>query len=152
MVLGGIYVRADFWEHYSLAELNAKEWEALCDGCGQCCLVRTEGKGEVRVFNITCELFDAQQSRCRDYQHRFEQVPHCHPLTPSNVPLYTWLPETCAYRRLEQGRSLESWHPLITGNRQLMRKLGITVHPDAPLNSQVPRHKRHQHLIKVKNI
>lgn len=145
-------MRAKFWERYSLLELNAQEWEALCDGCGQCCLVREERKNEVRVFNITCELFDAEQSRCSDYQHRFAKVPHCHQLTPANVPLYTWLPESCAYRRLYQGEPLADWHPLIAGNKQQMREQGITVNPSAPPATQVPRHKRHQHLIKIKHI
>lgn len=145
-------MRDKFWEHYSLAELNAKEWEALCDGCGQCCLVREVGKNTVRVFNITCELFDANHSRCSDYHHRFTKVPHCHPLTPDNVPLYSWLPESCAYRRLHKGEPLAHWHPLIAGNRQLMREQGITVSPCAQPATEVPRHKRHQHLIKTKSI
>ena len=145
-------MRDRFWERYQLAELNAKEWEALCDGCGQCCLVRHVSEHAVSVFNISCELLNVSTSRCSDYAQRLSQVPHCHPLTAETVSQYSWLPDSCAYRRIHQGEPLASWHPLLAGSRQHMRELGITVSPSAKPRSQVPRHQRHQHLIKTKAI
>lgn len=143
-------MRAKFWERYTLAELNAKEWEALCDGCGQCCLVRHVDEQQVKVFNISCELLDVDTSRCGDYQQRLTKVAHCHPLTAENVPDYHWLPESCAYRRIYRGEPLANWHPLLTGCKQKMRQLGITVSASALPNSQVPRHHRNRYLIKTK--
>lgn len=143
-------MRPRFWERFRLNELNAKEWEALCDGCGQCCLVRQVDTQQVRVFNISCELLDVNTSRCTDYQHRFSRVPHCHLLTPEKVAQYDWLPESCAYRRLHKGTPLAHWHPLLTGSRQKMRDLKITVNPTALPNSQVPDFQRHRYLIKTK--
>lgn len=99
-------VRERFWERYSLGELNRKEWEALCDGCGQCCLKRYVEDGVVTVYGIACRLLDIETVRCRDYPNRLKKVPTCHQLTPTTVPQYDWLPETCAYRRLHQGKPL----------------------------------------------
>lgn len=145
-------MRDKFWERYSLAQLSPKEWEALCDGCGQCCLVRHVDEHKVSVFNISCDLLDINTSRCSNYKHRLSHVPHCHPLTAETVPQYDWLPESCAYRRLHKGLPLASWHPLIAGSRQRMRELGVTVSASAQPSSQVPRHQRSRHLIKIKNL
>ena len=81
-------MRENFWENYSLGELNAKEWEALCDGCGQCCLVREVNDNKVTVFNIACELLDISTSRCSDYSNRLKKVPYCHKLTAENNKNY----------------------------------------------------------------
>lgn len=145
-------MREKFWERYQLAELNTKEWEALCDGCGQCCLVRHVGEHQVTVFNISCELLDVSSSRCSDYEHRLSKVPHCHPLTAENIAEYSWLPDSCAYRRLHKGEPLASWHPLLAGSRQHMQQIGITVSPTALPSSQVPRHQRNHYIIKTKNL
>lgn len=143
-------MREKFWEHYSLAELSAKEWEALCDGCGQCCLVRHVDDTKVTVFNISCELLDISSSRCSDYEQRLSKVPHCHPLTAETVPQYNWLPDSCAYRRVHNGVPLADWHPLLAGSREKMQQLGITVRPTARPNSQVPRFNRNHYIIKTK--
>lgn len=140
-------VRERFWERYSLGELNSREWEALCDGCGQCCLMRYVDRGKVTVYSVACELLDIEHSRCRNYEKRLETVPSCHQLTPQNVPKYNWLPESCAYRRLHRGEELPSWHPLLTGSRQRMRKKQITVSSYAVPPNQVPRRKMDQHII-----
>ncbi|NLJ13570.1 YcgN family cysteine cluster protein [Denitrificimonas caeni] len=145
-------MREKFWENYSLGELNSKEWEALCDGCGQCCLVREVENNQVTVFNIACELLDIEKSRCSDYQNRLAKVPYCHQLTAEKIPEYDWLPESCSYRRIYRGESLPKWHPLLAGNRQRMRKKGITVCRTAVPVDQVPRRKRGQHIIKTKAI
>lgn len=145
-------MRTGFWERFRLDELNAKEWEALCDGCGKCCLVRQVDTHQVRVYNISCELLDVNTSRCTDYTNRLSRVPNCHTLTPDNVPLYDWLPESCAYRRLHKGLPLAHWHPLLTGSRQQMRELGVSVDATALPISRVPDFHRHRHLIKVRQL
>lgn len=145
-------MREKFWEHYSLGELNAKEWEALCDGCGQCCLVREVNDNQVTVFNIACELLDIEKSRCSDYKNRFSKAPNCHQLTPENIPKYNWLPESCTYRRIHRGEPLPKWHPLLVGSRQRMHKKGITISTLAVPAQEVPRRRRNQHIIKTKAI
>lgn len=140
-------MRERFWEKYSLGELNSKEWEALCDGCGQCCLIREVEDSTVTVYGIACKLLDISKSRCTDYANRLERVPECHKLTPNTVPQYDWLPDTCAYRRLHVGKPLPSWHPLLKGGRHKMRKKGITVsHYAVPLKD-VPRRRMARHVV-----
>jgi len=145
-------MREEFWKHYALNELTKTEWEALCDGCGQCCLVREVGPNHVTVFNIACDLLDLKTSRCRDYKNRLSKVPYCNQLTPQNIPQFNWLPESCTYRRIYRGEALPSWHPLLTGNREQMYKEGITVCSSAIPVGQVPRSDRYLHIIKVKTL
>lgn len=140
-------MRERFWEKYSLGELNGKEWEALCDGCGQCCLLRQVDDSSVTVYSVACELLDIERSRCSDYRNRFSRVPDCHQLTPTAVAQYDWLPDTCAYRRLHRGESLPAWHPLLAGDRQRMRKKSITVCGYAVPRHQVARRRMDQHII-----
>jgi len=140
-------VRERFWEKYSLGELNGREWEALCDGCGQCCLLREVERQKVTVYGIACELLDIDNARCQDYANRLARVPSCHKLTPTTVPDYDWLPETCAYRRLHAGKPLPSWHPLLTGDREAMRRKGITVSHYAVPQKDVPKRRMSQHVI-----
>jgi len=145
-------VREEFWKHYSLSELTPKEWEALCDGCGQCCLVRHVDDNQVTVFNIACGLLDLETSSCSDYHNRLEKVPYCSQLTAANIPEFGWLPESCTYRRIHRGEDLPQWHPIRTGNRDQMRKEGITVCSSAVHVNEVPRHERPLHILKVKLI
>lgn len=140
-------MRERFWENYSLGELNAREWEALCDGCGQCCLMREVNKGEVVVYSVGCDLLNIEKSRCMDYANRLSKEPGCHQLTPANVAQYDWLPESCTYRRLHRGEPLPAWHPLLNGDRQRMRRKGITVCGYAVPRSAVPRRKMSHHII-----
>ena len=140
-------MRERFWEHYSLGELSSKEWEALCDGCGQCCLKRRVEDGVVTVYSVACELLDIPSARCRDYANRLQKVPNCHELTPTTVPEYSgWLPESCAYRRLHEKRPLPSWHPLLVGDRSRMRKKGITVSHYALPSGSVARRQKERHV------
>ncbi|HLS69724.1 MAG TPA: YcgN family cysteine cluster protein [Kiloniellales bacterium] len=140
-------MRENFWERYSLGELNAREWEALCDGCGQCCLLRRVDDGVVTVYSVACELLDIASARCGDYANRLQKVPDCHKLTPATVPECAgWLPETCAYRRLHEKRTLPSWHPLLTGDRSRMRKKGITVSHYAVPRGSLARRQKERHI------
>ena len=117
-------LRERFWQHYSLTELTSAEWEALCDGCGLCCLVKLEDEdtGEVVYTSVACQLLDTKTARCTNYADRQRFVPDCLQLTPERVPELKWLPPSCAYKRLDLGQALPSWHPLITGNPKSVRK------------------------------
>ena len=118
-----------FWETKSLSEMSPDEWESLCDGCGRCCLVRFEDEdtGEVVPTRAACRLFDIDLCRCKDYEHRRDFVPDCIKLTPHEVEHLTWMPTTCAYRRLNEGRGLAPWHPLISGDPASVERAGISV-------------------------
>ncbi len=106
-----------FWKEKNLSQMSTQEWESLCDGCAQCCLIRLEDidTGRQVVTNVACKLLDVEQCRCTDYVNRQKHVPDCIKLTIKNIPEYDWLPETCAYRRVAKGKDLPNWHPLKTG-------------------------------------
>ena len=118
-----------FWEPKTLEEMNPEEWESLCDGCGLCCLVRFEDEdtGEVIPTRVHCKLLDAQLCRCSDYENRRDQVPDCIKLTPQNVERLAWMPLSCGYRRVHEGRGLASWHPLISGDPESVHRAGVSV-------------------------
>ena len=112
-------LRPQFWKKYSLTELNSAEWEALCDGCGLCCLIKLEDEElqEIAYTKVACKLLDCQTAQCSNYSQRVQHVPACIQLTPEKLANIQWLPASCAYRRLEQGKSLPSWHYLNSGTR-----------------------------------
>ncbi len=118
-----------FWERKSLSEMSQQEWESLCDGCGLCCLIRYEDEdtGEVVPTRVHCRLFDSRLCRCSDYEHRKQVVPDCIKLTPGNIEALEWMPLSCAYRRLHEGRPLPRWHPLITGDPESVHAAGVSV-------------------------
>ncbi len=118
-----------FWEHKRLEEMTVSEWESLCDGCGLCCLVRfdDEDSGQVIPTRVHCRLFDAELCRCTDYEHRKEKVPDCVKLTPGNIDDLPWMPPSCAYRRLWEGKDLPHWHPLVTGDPESVHRAGVSV-------------------------
>lgn len=120
--------RTPFWER-PLASLNKAEWEALCDGCGQCCLhkVEDEDTGTVYRTNVACRLLDLRTCQCADYRDRKRLVPDCLQLTPKTLPTYDWLPETCAYRRRAAGEPLPDWHYLVSGDREAVHRVGVSV-------------------------
>lgn len=120
---------APFWRVKRLDELSTREWELLCDGCGRCCLNKLEDwdTGEIVWTSLACTLFDAESCRCRDYPNRFATVPDCLPLTPETVPGLTWLPPTCGYRLIAEGRDLYWWHPLVSGDPDTVHQAGISV-------------------------
>jgi uncharacterized cysteine cluster protein YcgN (CxxCxxCC family) len=121
-------LRDRFWE-LPLGDLNRAEWEALCDGCGRCCLHKLEDEdtGEIAETNVCCKLLDPGTARCMDYRHRKAFVPDCLRLTPRLVREVTWLPESCAYRRRAEGKELPRWHHLLTGSRDAMMRAGACV-------------------------
>jgi uncharacterized protein len=118
-----------FWKTKTLAEMNKAEWESLCDGCGKCCLSKLEDEdtGEIHWTSVACRLFDAGACACRDYANRTRKVHDCVALTPDNVGKISWLPKTCAYRLIHEGKELFDWHPLVSGNRQSVHEAGASV-------------------------
>uniref|UniRef100_A0A2A4Z8R9 UPF0260 protein COB13_01910 n=1 Tax=OCS116 cluster bacterium TaxID=2030921 RepID=A0A2A4Z8R9_9PROT len=117
-----------FWEEKTLAELNDQEWESLCDGCGKCCLIKLEDEdtGEIIFTNMACKLLDVKTCQCSDYPNRAKFVPDCIKMTQQNISQYNWLPKSCAYRLLDEGKRLPDWHPLISGDPQTVLRAGIS--------------------------
>src|SRR6185503_16493755 len=117
-----------FWRRKTLGEMTVAEWESLCDGCGLCCLVRYEEEdGEVIPTRVHCKLFDAGACACTDYANRQTHVPDCVKLTPHNIDRLAWMPLSCAYRRLHEGRGLADWHPLVSGDPESVHRAGVSV-------------------------
>lgn len=122
-------LEAEFWKKKSLAQLSREEWEALCDGCARCCLhkVWDEETDATQFTCVACKLLDPIECRCRSYRHRSRQVADCLVLRPETVKSTEGLPESCAYRRLAEGRDLEWWHPLVSGDPDTVHRAGISV-------------------------
>ncbi len=123
-------LRPRFWEKYPMDRLSQAEWEALCDGCGKCCLNKLEDEdtGEVALTRIACRLLDDSSCLCGQYATRHQFVPECIVLTPANMDKNAyWMPDTCAYKLLWQGKRLYDWHPLISGDPQSVHDAGVSV-------------------------
>ncbi len=118
-----------FWETKSLEEMTPREWESLCDGCGLCCLIRFEDEdtGEIIPTRVHCRLFDSESCACSNYAERKRHVPDCIKLTPQNVDTLKWMPLSCAYRRVNEGRGLADWHPLISGDPESVHSAGVSI-------------------------
>ncbi len=118
-----------FWRAKSLDAMSPAEWESLCDGCARCCLVKLEDEdsGAIHHTDVGCTLLDGAACRCRDYDNRQGRVPDCLRLTPEAVRSLSWLPPTCAYRLLADGRDLYWWHPLVSGDPGTVHTAGISV-------------------------
>ena len=118
-----------FWETKSLEQMTVREWESLCDGCGLCCLVRFEDEdtGEVFPTRVHCKLFDSERCTCTNYPERKKHVPDCIKLTPQNIDALQWMPLSCAYRRINEGRGLASWHPLVSGDPESVHAAGVSI-------------------------
>ena len=118
-----------FWEDVPLDQLDRAQWEALCDGCGKCCLHKLEDEdtGELHPTNVACRLLDRRIGRCSDYKHRHSFVPDCIRLTPAKLREIDWLPRTCAYVLRAAGDPLPAWHYLITGDRESIHLAGASV-------------------------
>ncbi|MEA3065414.1 MAG: uncharacterized protein QOJ27_1866 [Sphingomonadales bacterium] len=118
----------NFWEK-PLAALDRAEWEALCDGCGKCCLhkIEDETTGQVFPTNVACRLLDRHTARCTNYRGRKAFVPDCIRLSAANIASYDWLPSTCAYRLRAEGKPLPEWHYLLCGDREAVHRAGMSI-------------------------
>ena len=118
-----------FWRRKGLSEMDRAEWESLCDGCARCCLVKLEDadSGEVDYSDVACRLLDLGTCRCKHYARRADIVADCAVLTAEGVPSLEWLPPTCAYRLVDEGKDLYWWHPLVSGDPDTVHAAGISV-------------------------
>lgn len=121
-------LRDNFWT-LPIASLSTAEWEALCDGCGQCCMHKAEDEdnGDIYPTNVACRLLDISSARCSDYANRKRLVPDCLRLSPRLAATISWLPPSCAYRLRAEGAPLPAWHYLISGSRETVHQAGISV-------------------------
>jgi uncharacterized cysteine cluster protein YcgN (CxxCxxCC family) len=123
-------LRNRYWETVPLKKMTAPEWEALCDGCGKCCLnkIEYEDTGEVEFTRVACRLLDGTTCRCSSYDNRHQFVPECVRLSPKTIAKVAyWLPKTCAYKLLHEGQPLPDWHPLVTGDPDSTHQAGMSV-------------------------
>jgi uncharacterized protein len=118
-----------FWRRKTLREMTGAEWESLCDGCGRCCLSKLEEEDTRKIYftDIGCRLLDGQTCRCRDYPNRNALVDDCVRLTPEEVETINWLPPSCGYRLINEGRDLYWWHPLVSGDPDTVHTAGVSI-------------------------
>lgn len=142
-------MRPRFWT-LPLSDLTRPEWEALCDGCGKCCLnkLEFEDTGELAFTRVACRLFDDQSCGCARYADRHKYVPECIVLTQEKIPQISyWLPETCAYRLRHEGRALPDWHYLICGDRQAIHRAGASMQGRTVSEAEIPEDDWQDYLI-----
>jgi len=120
---------APFWKTKRLGEMTREEWESLCDGCAKCCLLKLEDEdtGEIAYTRLHCKLLDAGTCRCSDYANRKAKVPDCVKLTPRKIEETRWMPRSCAYRLVAEGRDLPDWHHLVCGDRDRIHREGHSI-------------------------
>jgi uncharacterized protein len=138
-----------FWKTKTLAQMTTREWESLCDGCGRCCLVKLEeDTGRIYFTDVGCTLLDGEACRCRDYPNRSAKVHDCVRLSARNVPKLNWLPPTCAYRLVGEGKDLAWWHPLVSGDPDTVHAAGISVRGRvAASEDAVPDDQLEDHIV-----
>jgi len=129
--------------------MTTAQWESLCDGCGQCCLVKLEDadSGELFYTDVVCHLLDQDACRCGNYQQRCMLVPDCIKLTPDNLDDLCWMPDDCAYRRLAEGRDLAWWHPLVSGSAATVHESGASVRGKVVSESEVDPDEIENHVV-----
>jgi uncharacterized protein len=118
-----------FWKEKTLDEMTPLEWESLCDGCGRCCLVKLEDEDTAEIYatDVSCVLFDASTCQCKNYSQRATLVHDCVTLTPDDVRSLPWLPPSCGYRLVNEGKDLPDWHPLVSGSSRTVHEAGVSV-------------------------
>ncbi len=143
-------LRPRYWETVALEAMTRPEWEALCDGCGKCCLIKLEDEdtGQVKYTSVACRLFDDQTCRCGNYALRKQLVRGCVVIRPENLDTtLEWMPATCAYKLLAAGKPLFAWHPLLTGDPQSVHAAGISVRGKTTPEYSVAEDELENHLI-----
>ncbi|MDX2308478.1 MAG: YcgN family cysteine cluster protein [Hyphomicrobium sp.] len=138
-----------FWETKALEDLTEAEWESLCDGCGRCCLVKLEDEdtAAIHLTRLACALLDVGKCRCKDYPNRFAKMPDCIDLTPEKVRSIAWLPATCGYRRVAEGKGLAWWHPLVSGDPETVHQAGISIRSFARSEKGIAEHNYVKYII-----
>ncbi len=138
-----------FWRTKSLSEMSHDEWESLCDGCGKCCLLKLEDEdsGEIEHTDVACHLLDLGTCRCGNYPKRRQIVPDCVILTPKTIEELRWMPTTCAYRLINEGKDLPWWHPLISGEAASVARAGISVEGRAVSETEVEDADLEDHVV-----
>lgn len=134
-------LRPRYWERVPLDRMTEQEWEALCDGCGKCCLNKLEDEDTEELFftRVACRLFDDATCRCANYANRKSIVPECVVLSPKTLPnIAYWMPPTCAYRLLYDGKTLPDWHPLVTGDPDSTHRAGMSVRGQTLSEAVIP--------------
>ena len=139
-----------FWETKRLDEMTREEWESLCDGCGKCCLIKLEYEdtAEIAYTDVACHQLDCATGRCKDYRRRQELVPDCIVLTPDNLAELSFMPPSCAYRRLHEGKGLPDWHPLVSGRRSTVHTAGMSVRYRTRSEHEVPQVEMAAHIVR----
>jgi len=129
-----------FWKTKPMTELTRDEWESLCDGCARCCIIKFEDEDTNELFftNVVCQYLDIYHCRCTCYADHSVRVPTCVTLTPEIIQSLYWMPETCAYRLLAEGKDLPDWHPLVSGDAKSVHKAGISVRGKVVSAKDVP--------------
>lgn len=138
-----------FWEVKSLDAMSDVEWESLCDGCGRCCMHKLEDEesGEVHFTRVSCHLLDTETCRCSDYPNRFDYVPDCLTIKPLDGQKLSWLPASCAYRLLSEGKPLDKWHPLVSGQADSVHLAGISMAHQCISEKYVSVDELEEHII-----
>ena len=138
-----------FWKTKKLDEMDAQEWEALCDGCGRCCLVKLEDEdtADIHLTRLACGLLDVKACRCKDYANRFAKMPDCLSIDLEKVRSLSWLPPTCGYRVIDEGRDLAWWHPLVSGSAETVHQAGISVRGLAMSENRVKEENYGRYII-----
>lgn len=138
-----------FWKFLTLEQMSREQWESLCDGCARCCLHKLEDEdtGEVHYTSVVCSLLDMGACRCSRYRERSRLVPDCLVLDPSRVRSLDWLPETCAYRLVREGKDLPGWHPLVSGDPETVHTAGVSVRGWAISEEQVDPDDLQDHVL-----
>lgn len=136
-----------FWIAKRFSEMSEAEWESLCDGCGQCCLHKLEDvdTGEIALTDVACRYLDLGSCRCTDYANRTKNVPDCVRITPDNAGALKWMPQSCAYRLVAEGKPLNWWHPLVSGDPESVHEAGVSVRGKAIDEDRVD--DLHEHVI-----
>lgn len=138
-----------FWETKSLSQMTRAEWESLCDGCGKCCLVKLQDAetDEISYTDVACKLLDCGSCRCSDYANRKKIVPDCVVLSVKLVSQLQWMPSTCAYRLLKEGKPLYWWHPLVSGDPDTVHEAGVSVRGRAISETVVDDAELVEHIV-----
>ncbi len=138
-----------FWERKQLSDMTPNEWESLCDGCALCCLQKLEDEdtGEVYYTELVCHLLEQSTCSCTDYPNRSIRVPDCVKLELKDIPEFHWLPYSCAYRRLSEGRGLDAWHPLVSGRKESVFEAGVSIQGRVIPDNQVAEVDWEEHIV-----